>query len=370
MRQVPPPPVTVTDVGMRPTQKSEKWIARLDGNINVDIRARVSGYITEINIVEGSFVKKGDVLLKIDPRPFEAALAQAEAGLAKATATLGKTEADEKRQRELFEKRAASQQDFDNAVQANLASKASVAAAQAEVIQARLNLEFATLTAPLDGIVGGHSLNVGDFLNAGSSGEPVTTISQVDPIKASFALTEREYLTFGEAIMEYLKKPIEERVFNMDLIRADGAVHPHKGYLATIDRAVSEETATISASALFPNPKNILRPGQFALVQFTSSQTQEALVVPEQALVELQGKTFVWVVDSQNIARMRPVTVGRRTEGGRIISEGLKEKEKVIVEGVHRAMEGRPVSPLGAPSTQNPRSEKEPPHSAGASGGS
>lgn len=345
----PPPPVAVAPVETRSVQKTAEWIARLDGSVNVDIRARVSGYISEILFREGAEVKAGDVLLKIDPRPFEAALAQAQAGLAKAKANLGKTEADEKRQQQLFQTRAGSQQDLDNAVQANLASKAAVAAAEAEVLQARLNLEFATLVSPIDGIAGGRNLSAGEFLNAGSSGAPVTTISKTDPVKVSFGLTEKEYLAFAPAIAEHLKKPEPERERAAVLIRADGTEHPHKGWLVSVDRAVSPETGTIAASALFPNPGNLLRPGQFARIRFTAPQAEQAVVVPPQAVVDLQGRTFVWVVDAQNIARMRPVAAGRATPEGRVITEGLAEGERVIIEGVHRAADGRPVTPVPPP---------------------
>jgi RND family efflux transporter MFP subunit len=184
--QLPPPQVIVATVEQRDVAVVREWIARLDGSINVDIRARVSGYIDRIEFKEGQLVKKGDLLLRIDPRPYEAALAQAKAEVARSIAAQGKTEADERRQTQLLQNKVASQQDYDNAVQANLATKSSVEAARAAQEQARINLDYATITAPIDGIIGRTDFSVGDFVPSGAGGAPVTTISTVDPIKVVF----------------------------------------------------------------------------------------------------------------------------------------------------------------------------------------
>jgi RND family efflux transporter MFP subunit len=221
-----PPQVVVATVEPRDVPIIDEWIGTLDGSANVDIRARVQGYIQEIAFKEGSVVKEGDLLLRIDPRPYEAALEQAKAELGQAIAEQQKAEQDQQRQTELFNKKIASQQDYANAVQANLAAKAKVEAVRAALDQAQLNLDFATITSPLTGIVGRTDLSVGDYVAAGSTGAPVTTVSTVDPIKLVFSVSEKDYLEAADRIRGILAKPLDQREATGDLIRADGKVHP------------------------------------------------------------------------------------------------------------------------------------------------
>src|SRR6201995_3291051 len=216
-----------------------------DGSENVDLRARVPGYIQEIAFKEGTVVKPGDLLLRIDPRPFEAAVAQEEANLAQATATREKTELDEERQNQLFERKVNSQQDYDNAVKANLGAKAGVEAARAALEKAKLNLAYATITSPIAGIVGHTDFSVGDYVAAGSAGTPVTTVSTVDPIKIVFALSEKEYLSAAERLATMLAQPLDQREAIGVLIRADGKVHPYKGRFLAADRQGDPKTGTI-----------------------------------------------------------------------------------------------------------------------------
>jgi membrane fusion protein, multidrug efflux system len=255
-----PPQVFVATVEPRDVPVIDEWIGTLDGSANVDIRARVQGYIQEIAFKEGSVVKEGDLLLRIDPRPYEAALEQAKAELGQAIAEQQKAVQDEQRQTELFNKKIASQQDYANAVQANLAAKAKVEAARAALDQAQLNLDFATITSPLTGIVGRIDLSVGDYVAAGSTGAPVTTVSTVDPIKLVFSVSEKDYLEAADRITAILAKPLDQREATGELIRADGKVHPYKGRFLAADREVDAKTGTIRISAIFPNPGNILRP--------------------------------------------------------------------------------------------------------------
>jgi membrane fusion protein (multidrug efflux system) len=344
-----PPQVVVAAVEQRDVPIVREWIGQLDGSENVDVRARVQGYIQEIAFKEGTVVKPGDLLLRIDPRPFEAAVAQEEADVAQATATQEKTQLDEQRQKQLFERNITSQQDYDNAVKANLGAKAAVEAAQAALQQANLNLDFATITSPIAGIVGHTDFSVGDYLAAGSAGTPVTTVSTVDPIKIVFALSEKEYLAAAEQLTAMLAQPLDQRPATGELIRADGKVHPYKGRFLAADRQVDPKTGTIRISALFPNPGNILRPGQYAKARFKVQDRAGALLVPQRAVQELQGKNFVWVVDDANKVSQRGVTVGPRFGSDWVIEEGLKPGERVVVEGLQKVREGAPVQPLPAP---------------------
>jgi membrane fusion protein (multidrug efflux system) len=346
-----PPQVFVEVVEPRDVPIIEEWIGTLDGSANVDIRARVQGYIQEIAFKEGSAMKEGDLLLRIDPRPYEAALAQAKAELGQATAGQQKTDQDEQRQSELFNKKITSQQDYTNAVQANLAAKAQVEAARAAFDQAQLNLEFATINSPLTGIVGRTGLSVGDYVAAGSTGAPVTTVSTVDPIKLVFSVSEKDYLEFANRLTAMLAQPLDQRAATGDLIRADGKVHPYKGRFLAADRAVDASTGTIRISAIFPNPGNILRPGQYARLRLQTDKRVGALLIPQRAVLELQGRNFVWVVDDANKVSQHKVTVGPRIGSDWIIEEGLKPGEHIVVEGLQKVREGITVQPATAPST-------------------
>ena len=343
------PQVVVATVEQREVPIVREWIGRLDGSQNVDIRARVQGYIQQILFREGTVVKAGDILLRIDPRPLEAAVAQAKAELAQATAAQNKAQLDENRQTQLLQRQISSQQDYDNAVQANLGAKAAVEAAKAALQQAQLNLDFATITAPIDGIVGSTDFSVGDFVPAGGSGTPITTISTVDPIKLVFALSEKEYLVAADRIKDMLAKPLDEREANLELIRADGSLDPYKGRFLAADRQVDPKTGTIRISALFPNPDNILRPGQYARIRIKVEDLPEAIVIPQRAVQELQGRNFVWVVDETNRVSQRGVSVGPRFGSDWVIEQGLKPGERIVVEGLQKVREGAPVQPLTAP---------------------
>jgi membrane fusion protein (multidrug efflux system) len=346
-----PPQVFVETVEPRNVPIIDEWIGTLDGSANVDIRARVQGYIQEIAFNEGSVVKQGDLLLRIDPRPYAAALEQAKAQLGQAIAEQQKAEQDEQRQTELFNKKIASQQDYANAVQANLAAKAKVEAARAALDQAQLNLDFATITSPLTGIIGRTDLSVGDYVAAGSTGAPVTTISTVDPIKLVFSVSEKDYLEAADRIRAILAKPLDQREATGELIRADGKVHPYKGRFLAADREVDPKTGTIRISAIFPNPGNILRPGQYARVRVKIEERHGALLIPQRAVLELQGRNFVWLVDDANKVSQHKVTVGPRFGSDWLIEDGLKPGERIVVEGLQKIRDGATVQPSTAPPT-------------------
>jgi membrane fusion protein, multidrug efflux system len=350
----PPPAVIVAAVEPRNVPIFDEWIGRLDGSANVDIRARVQGYVQEIAFNEGTVVNEGDLLLRIDPRPYEAALAQAQAKLAQAEADQQKTDQEQQRQTDLFNKKVASDRDYRNAIQANAAAKATVDADHASVDQAQLDLEFATIKSPIKGIVGRTTFTVGNFVPAGSGGAQITTISTVDPIELQFGISEKEYLLSSEEISALLAEPLEQRDEDFELIRADGKVHPHKGRLLAADRAVDPNTGTIRITAIFPNPGNILRPGQYARVRLKVEERTGALPVAQRAVVEIQGKNFVWVVDDTNKASMRSVTVGPRIGSDWLIDTGLKPGDRIVVEGLQRLTEGGSVKPTAALANASP----------------
>jgi RND family efflux transporter MFP subunit len=350
----PPPAVIVAAVEPRNVPIFDEWIGRLDGSANVDIRARVQGYVQEIAFNEGTVVNEGDLLVRIDPRSYEAALAQAQAKLAQAEADQQKADQEEQRQTDLFNKKVASDRDYRNAIQANLAAKATVDADHASVDQAQLDLEFATIKSPIKGIVGRTTFTVGNFVPAGSGGAEITTISTVDPIELRFGVSEKEYLVSSEEIAALLAKPLEQRDEDFELIRADGKVHPHKGRLLAADRAVDPNTGTIRITAIFPNPGNILRPGQYARVRLKVEERTGALPVAQRAVVEIQGKNFVWVVDDTNKASMRSVNVGPRIGSDWLIDTGLKPGDRIVVEGLQMLTEGGSVKPTAALANASP----------------
>jgi len=356
---LPPPPVIVAAVEPRNIPIVDEWIGRLDGSDNVDVRAKVQGYVQEIAYNEGTVVNEGDVLLRLDARPYEAELAQAQAKLAEAQANQEKTDQEEQRQTDLFNKKVTSDRDYRNAVQVNSAAKATVDASHAAVDQAQLNLEYATIKSPIKGIVGRRTFTVGNFVPAGSGGTEITKISTVDPIELRFGFSEREYLEWAEDISALLAKPLEQRDEDFELIRSDGKVHPYKGRLFAADRAVDPNTGTIWITAIFPNPGNILRPGQFARVRLKVEERTGALAVAQRAVVEMQGKNFVWIVDDANKAAMRSVNVGPRIGSDWIIDNGLKRGDRVVVEGLQMLTEGGSVQPTTALANANPAPGKE-----------
>jgi membrane fusion protein (multidrug efflux system) len=307
--------------------------------------------------VEGSFVKKGQLLFQIDPRPFEAALDQAKAQLAQAQAQLANAEANQlqaqlnvNKYTPLAEEQAASQQDRDNAVQTNLAAKATVLsskgaieAAEAAVKTAQINLDFTRLIAPIDGIAGQAQLQVGALVNTSSSA--ITTVSTVDPIKVFFTVSEQEYLAFNRLYPTQATRESQEKRLPLELILADGTTYAKKGKVSFADRAVNQNTGAIRVAGLFDNPGNILRPGQYARIRAATSVRQGALLVPQRAVSELQGSYQVAVVDSNNKVSIAAVTVGERVGPMWVVESGLKPGEHVVAEGVQKVRPGAQVNP-------------------------
>lgn len=376
----PPPDVMVAVVEQKDISIRHEWIGTLDGMVNAAIKAQVNGYLQRQDYAEGSFVRKGQSLFEIDPRPFQAAvnqaegqlaqakaqLAQSRAGLAQAQAQLASAEAnqrkaqmDEDRYIPLAQQQAITQQDLDNAKQTNQSLQAQVTAAKAQVETSRaqieaatagvtaaaatvetvkVNLGFTKLTSLIDGIAGAATAQVGNLV--GPSSNAVTTVSTLDPIKATFTVSEQEYLS--------LVRNDSLSSLQLELVLADGSTYPRAGHFSFADRQVNSGTGAIQLTGLFPNPGNTLRPGQFGKVRAAVGVHTGALLVPQRSVNETQGSYMVAVVDPNKTIRFAPVTVGERVGSKWVIQEGLKPGESVVTDGLFKIRPGAPVNPRGA----------------------
>jgi RND family efflux transporter MFP subunit len=380
-----PPDVEVVPVVQKDVPIFSEWIGTLDGLVNADIKAQVSGYLMKQDYVEGSFVKKGQVLFEIDPRPFEATVAQAQGQLAQANGQVGqaqaqltqaeaqvavaqanqvRTQLDVDRYLPLAKEQAITQQDMDNATQNNLAAKAQVQSAKAQVETAKaqiqaaratvqaataavesahLSLGFTRLISPIDGIAGTAQQQVGALVSP--LGGPVTTVSTVDPIKANITVSEREYLDFHRRYSTPATLEAERRQLRLDLILADGTEYSHPGAFYFADRQVNQGTGAIRIAVLYPNPGNFLRPGQYGRVRTSTRTKEHALLVPQRAVSELQGVFQVAVVNSENKVDIRTVKTSDRIGSLWIVDEGLNPGERIVAEGVQKVRAGMQVNP-------------------------
>jgi len=311
------------------------------GSEDVEIRARVEGYLVSMNFTEGSFVKKGQVLYKIDPQQYQAALSQAQANLATAKARLDKTNNDVARYKPLAAEKAVSQQELDNALSAQEAARFQVTAYDATVDKAKLDLAYTTITAPVDGLIGTTQKKVGSLVGRGEN-TLLNTISQINPILFRCAIAEAEYLRLARTGAD--KDKSLEKKFGVELILADGTTFNHKGRLDAIERAVDASTGTLTGQFSFPNPERILRPGQYGKARFVTDVKEGALLVPQLAVQEIQGLYSVMVVKPDATVEQRMVKAGERVGNAWIIDSGLKPGEKVIVEGIQKVKPGVQVS--------------------------
>ncbi len=381
-----PPPVEVVTVEPEDVPIYGEWIGTLDGMVNASIKAQVTGYLLRQDYQEGSFVREGQLLFEIDPRPFQAALeqargqlaqangqlaqanaqlVQAEAQLAVAQANQGRTQLDVDRYTPLAQQQAVAQQDLDNAVQNNLAAKAqvraataavetakaqiqaataSVEAAHAAVETATLNLGFTRITSPIDGIAGMAQQQVGDL--ASPSGVPITTVSKLDPIRAYFTMSEQEYLDLLRESSAQGGLAGDLKKVKLDLILADGSTYAQKGEFYFADRAVNVSTGAIRIAGLFPNSGNVLRPGQYGRVRAAVRTEKGAILVPQRAVTELQGSYEVAVVDAGNTVKIRTVQVGNRVGSRWIIRQGVQSGDRVVAEGTQKVHSGMQVTPV------------------------
>ena len=321
---------------------------QLDGALNVEVRAKVDGFLKTMPIQQGQLVKKGELLFTIDARAPEAAVEQAKGSLAQAKAALDKAKADVARLKPLIKVGAVSQQDIDNAAAAEKAAQANFDATKGTLAAANVNLGYTRVTAPMDGLVGNTSLSPGALINANTL---LTTISQTDRMKIEVAIPERAYIRMAEKINALTEKKVKDpaKTANLELILADGSVYGIKGWVETIDRAIDPLTGTLKVRALFPNPKGLLRPGQFGKIRSVSEQRENATLIPLRALVETQGAFSVAVVGADNKVEMRRVKPGPRLKVWCVLEDGVKPGEKVIVEGVQKVRPGQEVTPKAAP---------------------
>jgi len=396
-QQAPPVP-TVEVVEVIPTDVPvyAEWIGSLDGSINATIRAQVQGYLIKQLYREGDFVRKGQILFEIDPRPFQAAVDQAKADWEQAKASWSKSKAaleqakadvarmealhatakaNLKRIKPLVEQELMSQKDLDDAIGAEestvasvnaarasvsaaeasiLAVQASVNGAQAAMERARLNLGFTRITSPIDGVAGIAKTQIGNLVGPGSV-EELTTVSTVNPIKVYISMSEQEYMKDAQNGHGHTQQ------VPLDLILADGSAYPHKGTFTFADRQVDVGTGTIKEAALFPNPGNLLRPGQFARVRAQTKIKRGALLVPQRAVTEIQGSYQVAVVGPNNKIDIRPVKVAERVGNLWVIDTGLKPGERVVVEGIQKARAGVSVNPKPFALQESLKSEAKPP---------
>jgi membrane fusion protein, multidrug efflux system len=353
-----PPDVQVVEVLQKDVPITKDWVATLDGFVNAQIRAQVSGVLLKQDYTNGAFVKQGTPLFVIDPRPFQAVLDQAagnlqeaKAQLQQAQAKLGKTEIDVARYTPLAKVSAVSQQELDNAVQANLGAKAQVEgakaaidSAEAAVENAKLNLGFTKITSPVTGVAAIASAQVGDLV--GPQSPALTTVSTVNPVLVNFTVSEQEYLTsmretLGKGLS--VEQALGKLVWQLKL--TDGTIYPLKGQFYALDRNVDIRTGAIAVQVKFPNPDSLLRPGGFGSVSTVVRIQPNALLVPQRAVSELQGGYIIAVVSSDNKASLRSVKMGQKTGEMWIVESGLKAGERVVAEGVQKVQDGTVVNP-------------------------
>ena len=346
----PPPPrpsVVVEPIARRDVRVVREFIGTTEGDVDAEIRAQVSGYLISRDYREGTLVKRSDLLFRIDERPFRAALDQARGDLERARAVLAKSEQDVARFTPLAREGAVSQQELDNAVQAARAGRAAVDAAKAVVDKAQVDLGFTRIISPIDGLAGVANAQIGDLV-APASPKPLTTVSQVDPIRVAIPISERDYLRFAGPIRESLEQGPRADKTELELVLADGSVHPHAGHIVVVGREVDPTTGTILMKGAFPNPGLTVRPGQYARVRVATEVLQAALVVPQRAVTELQGTHQVAVLGSGDVIEMRVVELGPQDGSDVVIQKGLEPGERIVVEGIQKVRNGVQVTPQPA----------------------
>jgi membrane fusion protein (multidrug efflux system) len=348
-KEAPPPPpapsVEVAPVTQRDVTVYEEWIGTLDGYVNAEIRPQIEGYVLRQTYREGFVVKAGEMLFEIDPRQFQATYDQAKGTLAQYQATLSNAKTTVARYRPLAAQKAISQQELDDAETRERTSAANVESAQATLEKARLDLGWTKVASPIDGVAGVAKTQVGDLVNRQTV---MTTVSQVNPIKVYFNPSEQEYLAW---VAKYgppektLKVDQNLDKGPLELLLSDASVFPHRGRPFLVGREVDVKTGTILLAGVFPNPGNLLRPGQYAKVRVAVDVKKGALLVPQRAVSELQGSYQVAVVGADNTATIRVVTLGPRDGSMWVVEKGLSPGDRIVVEGIQRVRSGMKVAP-------------------------
>jgi membrane fusion protein, multidrug efflux system len=342
-----PPVVSIATVAQRDVPGYREFAGVLQAYVSAEMRARVEGFLMEQHYVEGAVVKRGQLLFVIDPQPFEAARVQAEGNLAQARAALEKAEADVARDQPLVVKQAVSRQDLDHAVAAKDSAEGQVAAAEGALRTASLNLGYARVLAPIDGIAGIAQVRIGNLVG---QGQPtlLATVYQVDPIRLVWSLPERDYIGLAATIAEFERAeatggPVPPEARGIQLVLADGSIFPSKGKIAIVGGPVDPATGTLTVQALFPNPDRLLRPGQYGLMRIRNDISQ-AVVVPQRAVAQLQGQDQVAVVGADDKIDMRTVTLGPLSGAFVVVERGLEPGERIVVDGVSKVRGGQTVS--------------------------
>jgi membrane fusion protein (multidrug efflux system) len=349
-KQSGPPPnvgpvqVSVATVEQRDVSLAGDWVATLDGYVNAQIQPQVSGYMIKQDYREGSVVQSGEVLFEIDPRPFQATLDQAEGQLAQARAQLGLADINVMRDTPLAKARAIAQSQLDNDVQQQAAQLAAVRTAEANVEQAQLNLGFTKVRSLVTGIAGRAMTQVGNLVSQSTA---LTTVSQVNPIKVYFSISEQEYLGLSGRVKARGKADLLSggNAIPLQLTLGNGNIYPYKGQIVFVDRQVNPQTGTIQIAGSFSNPQNLLRPGQFGRIKAETEVRHDALLIPQRAVNELQGSYQVAVIGSDNIVQIRSVVLGPQLGSDLIITSGINPNERVVTEGVSKLKDGMRVSP-------------------------
>ena len=339
----PPMVVTYTPAIQKDVVATNEWVGLLDGYLNTSIQAQVTGYLLTQNYKEGSAVKKGALLFTIDPRPFQAALAQAQANYAQAVAQAQLQQITLQRQAQLYQTKVISQQQYDVSYQDTQSAIAAAAAAQAQMQAAQVNLDYCTITAAFDGIAGVAQAQIGDLVGPGGKTAVLTQLSQVDPMKMNFSITEAQYLKAAALLAKLQQENPDELKAHLKLRLADGSEYPECGKFDFVNRQVNTSTGTIQITALFPNANSVLRPGLFARVTAPVEQLKNAILVPMASTVELQGSYFVKVLGPDNTVKPVPVKLGPVEGQLQVVQGGLKAGDKVIVGGTEKATPGTKV---------------------------
>jgi membrane fusion protein (multidrug efflux system) len=365
---VGPPEVLVVEAPTRDVPVYRTWIGSLDGSEDAEIKAHVTGYVIKRDYQEGSLVKKGDLLFEIDPRPFEAALAEAKSQLEGARSTQAASQSDVDHSKALVEQHAMPEKDYINKKGLNDANIAKVAALEATVQEAELNLDFCKITSPVEGIAAIAKAQVGDLVGPANVAI-LTTVDTLDPMKVVLPISESDYLAASQRGNQTMSKPFNQRPEDIEVFLADGSLFPHKARLFSVDLQEKESTGTILVTALVPNPGSVLRPGFYARARAVVETLKDAVVVPQRAVYEVQGSYQLGIIGADGKAEIRPVKVGPRVGSDWVITSGLKPGEKVVVEGLQKIKSGMPVvakpwtqpseSTASANSTEQPAAKEE-----------
>jgi membrane fusion protein (multidrug efflux system) len=337
----PPPGVTVFTVVQKDVPVYQEWVGTMAGNIDAEIRPKVEGFLLSKLYSEGSFVRKGQAMFQLDERQSQAAVQQAQGQLEEANSALAQAQIDVRRYTPLVQQKAVSQAELDKATSRQRAATAQVAAAQAVLDNAKLNLNWATVASPISGIAGIAKVGIGDLMTPNTI---MTTVSAVDPVYVDFSIAEQDYMRFS--------RDKTERGADLELILGDGTVYPRRGHSLLVNREVDTRTGTIQVRAEFPNPTNVLRPGQYARIRSKTEVRKNALLIPQRAVAELQGIYQVGVVDSENKVTIRAVKTGPQFGDMWVIESGLQPQEQVVVDGLQRLRDGMTVAPSPFKDTQ------------------